>query len=356
MALGGIGGHFRMPEWIQDLTGSGGAAVSAKDAPQAAPQPPAPAAKRGLLQSVEQMRAKIASAVKERLGPDSIGKIGWLQGKGAPTRDVSARFEQLNAAAAAGENTLPADAKDHVYLTVPGIFTERYPGYLNDNTKRLKDLGLDAREVGIDSDASVETNAKVIRDTILEASKSGKKVVLIGHSKGGVDATAALSLYPELKPHVRAVVAMQTPFGGSPIASDVLTCPQAASVAECIIGRKFRGNPQSLRDISYDGRQAFLAKHPYPTDIPTVSLASSSHTQVSVVAAASNYIRARYGEKSDGLVPAKDAIIPGSNVVHCEDMDHAGGAMRGPGGLCKRRPADVTQALVTLALTTPPPG
>ena len=31
MALGGISGRFRMPEWIQDLTGSGGAAVTRKD-------------------------------------------------------------------------------------------------------------------------------------------------------------------------------------------------------------------------------------------------------------------------------------------------------------------------------------
>ena len=40
---------------------------------------------------------------------------------------------------------------------------------------------------------------------------SGKQVVLLGHSKGGVDAAAALSLYPELKGHVRALITMQAP-------------------------------------------------------------------------------------------------------------------------------------------------
>lgn len=62
------------------------------------------------------------------------------------------------------------------------------------------------------------------------------------------------------------------------------------------------------------------------------------------------------GEKGDGLVVAKDAEIPGSNVVRLDDRDHAGGAMVGPNCLSRYRPGDVTQALITLALTTPPPG
>ena len=75
-------------------------------------------------------------------------------------------------------------------------------------------------------------NAKQIRDAILEASNDGKQVVLVGQSKGGVDITAALALYPEFKPHVRAVVSMQAPYGGTPIASD----GAAALVAKAVIG------------------------------------------------------------------------------------------------------------------------
>ena len=75
-------------------------------------------------------------------------------------------------------------------------------------------------------------NAKQIRDAIIEASKDGKQVLRVGQSKGGVDITAALALYPELKPHVRAVVSMQAPYGGTPIASD----GAAALVAKAVIG------------------------------------------------------------------------------------------------------------------------
>ncbi len=374
MGLGGIGKGFDMPDWIQDLTG--GARPVSKDLATAggvAPEtPPAPApgaaqtqvgrgggaatavARRGFMPSLEELRAKIAHHVGRA---DSSGKIGWLKREGGePTRDVTSRFQALNGAAATGKSTLPPEAKDHVYLNVGGLFTEHYPGYFNANIERQKNLGLDARRVPVDTDAGVEQNAKVVRDSILEASKSGKQVVLIGHSKGGVDVTAALALYPELKPHVRAVVSMQTPYAGSPIASDVQSCPELRGLAERFIKLGFKGDPRALSDISYDSRRAFIEKHPYPADVPTVSLATSSSSQVSLTAAAASYVRSRYGAKSDGLVVAQDAEIPGSNVVRLDDMDHAAAAMQGPGGLGKYDPGDVTEALISLALTTPAAG
>jgi hypothetical protein len=48
-------------------------------------------------------------------------------------------------------------------------------------------------------------------------------VLLLGHSKGGVDSAAALSLYwPQLKDKVAGLVIAQSPYGGSPVASDIL--------------------------------------------------------------------------------------------------------------------------------------
>ena len=45
----------------------------------------------------------------------------------------------------------------------------------------------------------------------------------MGHSKGGVDAAAALSMYwPELRDKVAGLALAQSPYGGSPIASDIM--------------------------------------------------------------------------------------------------------------------------------------
>ena len=45
---------------------------------------------------------------------------------------------------------------------------------------------------------------------------------MLGHSKGAVDAAAALSLFPELDETVAALVSLQGPHGGSAIAHDLV--------------------------------------------------------------------------------------------------------------------------------------
>ena len=48
-------------------------------------------------------------------------------------------------------------------------------------------------------------------------------MLLLGHSKGGVDLAAALSLYwPQLKDKVAGLVVAQSPYGENPVASDIL--------------------------------------------------------------------------------------------------------------------------------------
>ena len=281
-------------------------------------------------------------------GQGSAGKAGWALREGAPTTDSTRRFKDVYAAAKAGQDTLPSDAKRYVYLSVDGLYGNSIPGYMRPNDDKLRALGLDVRQVKLDTGAGVEHNAKTIRDAILAASAGGKQVVLVGHSKGGVDSTAALSLYPELKSHVRAVVTMQSPYGGTPIASDLVECPELHSLVDGIAGTLMGASPQSLSDLSYDARQAFVRAHPYPTDIPTVSLATSRRDLGSPLFAAEEYQWARYGLPSDGLVPQIDAEIPGSQVVKLDDMDHGDAALDMP---CDHYDVGaMTEALVTLAL------
>lgn len=97
----------------------------------------------------------------------------------------------------------------------------------------------------------MEKNAREIKDHVEELYKStGRKVVLLGHSKGGVDAAAACSMFwPELKDKVVGIILVQSPYGGSPIASDILREGQIADVEtrriiEILISRIFKVNSQ----------------------------------------------------------------------------------------------------------------
>ena len=72
--------------------------------------------------------------------------------------------------------------------------------------------------------SSVIKNASEIKEYTEEIYwGSRKRVLFLGHSKGGVDAAAALSLYwPQLKDKVAGLALAQSPYGGSPVASDIL--------------------------------------------------------------------------------------------------------------------------------------
>lgn len=78
--------------------------------------------------------------------------------------------------------------------------------------------------------ASVEHNAWELKQYIEELYwGSGKRVMLLGHSKGGVDAAAALSIYSsDLKNKVAGLALVQSPYAGTPIASDILREGQIA--------------------------------------------------------------------------------------------------------------------------------
>jgi len=290
------------------------------------------------------------SALESVLGKSSKDEIGWIQDELPQTIDRTASFKSLYSAAKSGESILPPDANQYVYLTLRGYTGDNFPTYMKQNREALERRGLDVREVKTDTEQTVENNAKVVRDAILQAASEGKQVVLIGHSKGGMDMTAAVAMYPELKPHVRAAVAMQSPYGGVPVASDIQDEKIVANLAGKAIEWVLRGDEASLPDFSYEKRRAFIEQYPWPSDIPTVSLSTSSGSQLNGLTPVINWYKLRYGEKTDGIVAQRDTEIPGSRVVRLDNLDHLNSVMPEFPGRANYDPGLLTEALVALAL------
>lgn len=287
-------------------------------------------------------------------GKGCADKIGWIQKAYPPAIESTSEFEKLHAAVRAGENVLPAEAKDCVFLAVGGLLSQYAPDqmYFDDNLDALEDAGLEVGRVPVDTDMGVEHNAAIVRQAVLEAAKSGKKVVLMGHSKGGLDSAAALAMYPELKEHVRALVTIQSPYGGSPMANDLLENP----LVKYLVGGAVEvlgGSLQAGIDLTYEARQEFLAKHPLPEGIPTVSMASTTFKPTSPLFAIQEYMQQRYGIRSDGLVATQDAFIPGSKAVTLHGLDHLESTVTNPNPFKPYKPADMTLALVAMALQMP---
>ncbi|KAL5718659.1 hypothetical protein ACHQM5_011538 [Ranunculus cassubicifolius] len=293
----------------------------------------------------------------------SADDIGWLQRAAGmpPIKDGTERFNELLDSIRHGVHRLP---NSMVYLLVPGLFSNHGPLYFVNTKTSFSKLGLACHIAKIHSEASVEKNAREIKEYIEEIYWGSKKrVLLLGHSKGGVDTAAALSMYwPDLKDKVAGLVLAQSPYGGSPIASDILREGQLGDyfqlrkLTEILICKVIKGDMQALEDLTYEKRKEFLKKYKLPTDLPVVSfhteaglapgvLATFSHvahaelpsfpagpsTKLPVVmplaaamAACAQLLQVRYGEKSDGLVTCRDAEVPGSIVVRPKrKLDHA---------------------------------
>ncbi|KAL2530450.1 alpha/beta-hydrolase superfamily protein [Forsythia ovata] len=144
----------------------------------------------------------------------SADDIGWLQraAEMPPVEDGIERFMEILDDIRHGLHKLP---NTMVYLLVPGLFSNHGPLYFTIQKQH---------SLSGTMQASVDKNAKEIKDYIEEIYwGSGKRVLLLWHSKRGVDSATALSMYwNELKDKVASLALAQSPYGGSPIASDIL--------------------------------------------------------------------------------------------------------------------------------------
>ncbi|XP_027342785.1 uncharacterized protein LOC113855363 isoform X1 [Abrus precatorius] len=287
-------------------------------------------------------------------------------------QDGTSRFLELLSDIRNGEHYLPSS---FVYLLIPGLFSNHGPLYFVAIKRFFSKMGLACHIAKVHSEASVEHNALELKLYIEEIYWGfGKPVMLLGHSKGGIDAAAAVSIYwSDLKDKVAGLALVQSPYGGTPIASDILREGQIGDketrrILELIICKIIKGDIRALEDLTYERRKEFIMKHQLPRDLPLISFHSEasiapgvlatmtqiahaelpwrllpkfwteeSHSfaesghQVPVLiplsaamAVCALHLQLRYGEKSDGLVTCRDAEVPGSFVVRPSmKLDHA---------------------------------
>jgi hypothetical protein len=278
----------------------------------------------------------------------SRGSIGWLTRSIATTAasDGTDRFEALlrmireaeeeEEDGAASSFTSPLSDRDGpAYLLIPGLFGRYYPCYMWSIRAHFRRRGATCKiSTAADGEGAVESNAAALCREILSlhASVGGRGVVLIGHSKGGIDAAAALSLYEnKLAGVVHGLITTQCPYGGSPIATDLLATPTLTDLTsralEVLFRRPTGAGAKTLtpiKDLTYARRTSFLRRHPMPLSFPCVSMHSETTSRSSFLYLAALYVRRRYDEASDGLVARRDAEIPGCVAVRFRgEQDHA---------------------------------
>lgn len=201
------------------------------------------------------------------------------------------------------------------------------PEYFGRQITYLRSQGLDCRLVDIESENSIYSNA---RKVIREIEQAPGQVLIVGHSKGGLDTLEALLKRPDLRRKVAAVIAVQSPFFGSPVADLMLSGP-ALSIPSSLLLDMLGGSRQSLQNLSVKYRRGYHAAkaaeiRKLTAQVPFYSYSTwkdeSFLPYIDTVFEVFRDYMLGLGLKNDGLVPAESAVLPGSRYVYLAGTDH----------------------------------
>ena len=212
-------------------------------------------------------------------------------------------------------------------LFVPGVGWDCFADWLameGTIPRHLGQFGFDMHTVPIDGLGSSASNAMRIRDSVLAMPRddSGRRLVLMGYSKGAVDVQVALARHPEIHHRVAAVVSLAGVIGGSPLAEEM-------DEDELDVLKHFPGarcapvDGGVINDIRPGTRRAWLDSHP-----PVPGIAYYSLITVPAPSEVSRLLRSTYktlaltDANNDSQVILADQYLPGSALLGFLNADH----------------------------------
>lgn len=251
--------------------------------------------------------------------------------------DVSSRFKAHFDAKERLSGSERQSLQKYTILTVNGFLS--ISQIVNHNTLAKADKTFDQmrrwlgksntkfRKLAVNPRGDVENNGKLIASQIKNIPGP---IILVTHSKGGLDTLEALLRYPEIQNKVKGWLAFQAPFYGSPIADYVNLMPSSSVIIKMLI-KFFRGQPEAVMAMSTETRFNYIDDHEDEIEdllkkIHVLSIGTwiakqpvgSPDTSLSFT----RNLMENFGQQSDGLVPWQSAILPGSSYVTIEGMDH----------------------------------
>lgn len=242
-------------------------------------------------------------------------------------------------------------------MFVRGLFGEWIPGHLTAPLQALERAGLRSIIARSSAGGTIADNASRIGRDIERRIPAASRLILLCHSKGGLDALELLARSAELRARTRAVVLCQTPRGGCAVLESIVLGRHADSLA----GTRRRmgetlaraaiaacGAKPGCIDLTGGSIEASVARiDAAGLAVPVVSVASWSSRPTAWLDsqhARMESIRPRCAH--DGLFFTEQMIWPGADQVLLPQLDHSQPTCGGAGFDHAR----FWLALVTLAL------
>jgi len=197
----------------------------------------------------------------------------------------------------------------------------------DDAEARLRQLDVELVRAPVTAFGSVAQNAAIIARTILELPADGRRLVVLGYSKGAPDVLAVLTDHSEAARRIAAVVTLAGAVGGSSLAEVVPHWVEL--LAELYPGTRCEaGDDRALRDLRPRVRHRELLRLPLPPPVPVYALvAFARKREVSAVLRPFWARLASIDPRNDGMVLWTDQLAPGSRLLGYLRGDHLAVAM-----------------------------
>ncbi|WP_237216921.1 hypothetical protein [Falsiroseomonas oryziterrae] len=249
------------------------------------------------------------------------------------------------------DTTLAARLAGTRVILCYGLFGELMAGlrplgldYMQRQRAWLAAIGVHVAVARLPTAAAVAANAAKLGEMVLG---DNAPAILVGHSKGGVEALSAL-LLPGVAAQCRGFLALQSPFHGSPVADAALGIAPLRGLADHVLRLARIGDADGLRDLTCATRGPWMeasgaAIRALTARLPVTSLATAIEHGRDIREHA--YLPlARWMERegagpSDGLVPVSSTLLPGARHAVLPGGHRAlvaGGTGRDPIGLLRR--------------------
>ena len=217
--------------------------------------------------------------------------------------------------------------KNLIAAMVPGIGWECFETWLNyenEFAEHVSDFGYGSHIFSVDGMSGTKTNAKQIRDAVLDHADElqAGQLVLIGYSKGAPDLLEAVVAYPEIHPYIGAGVSVAGAVGGSPLANGAkesdLGLLKHIPESTCT-----EGDGHAVESLRPAVRRTWLNNNPLPENIPYYSLVTYPLPEnISSILKSSWKKLGAVDPRNDSQVIFYDQVIPGSTLMGYLNADH----------------------------------
>ncbi len=222
---------------------------------------------------------------------------------------------------------LGAARREITLAIVPGVGWGCFEPWLNMagvGGQHIARFGYAGELVNINALSGEEVTAVQIKDYVMAWAerKTGGELVLMGYSKGAPDILRALVDYPEMQPHVSAVISLAGSIGGSPLAYDASQW-QLDMLAKWPDAECSADDSGGLASLTPHKRRQWLAANPLPASIPYFSIVALPEKERISSGLQGTWRKLAYVDpRNDSQVIFYDQVIPGSTLLAYLNADH----------------------------------